>query len=215
MRAKTLAFVLVCCFVCSMPLFGELVTSGFIQITNPLPDGIFTLSGTGFNVTGHFSLGNWGVPQTCSICVENTALSVYGYESGNDFYHGTATINGSTFPYVTWGYLDALGHSIFEITGPSIVLNKGAGTYLSTFSFTGTLCGTIDSSGVCAAYLPSLEGSGQVAVQIESLIDQGQTLLWYTEATYTFLPTPEPGSFLLLGSGVLGLAGVIRRKMSL
>ena len=27
--------------------------------------------------------------------------------------------------------------------------------------------------------------------------------------------TPEPGSFLLLGSGVIGLAGVLRRKLSL
>jgi len=28
-------------------------------------------------------------------------------------------------------------------------------------------------------------------------------------------PTPEPGSLILLGSGVLGLAGVLRRRMSL
>jgi hypothetical protein len=28
-------------------------------------------------------------------------------------------------------------------------------------------------------------------------------------------PTPEPGSFLLLGSGVLGLAGMLRRKINL
>ena len=33
--------------------------------------------------------------------------------------------------------------------------------------------------------------------------------------TVTFYPTPEPGSLLLLGSGVLGLAGVIRRKLML
>jgi hypothetical protein len=31
--------------------------------------------------------------------------------------------------------------------------------------------------------------------------------------TVTFQPVPEPGSLLLLGSGVLGLAGVIRRKL--
>jgi PEP-CTERM motif len=30
-----------------------------------------------------------------------------------------------------------------------------------------------------------------------------------------FTPTPEPSSMLLLGSGVLGIAGVIRRKMNL
>ena len=214
MRTMTLVFVLVCCSVCSMPLFGELVTGGSIQITGALPSGIFTLSGTSFNATGNFSIGNWGATQ-CNPCVENTVLGVYGYESGNDLGNGTATINGNTFPYVTWGDLNAHGPSIFMITGPSIVLSKGAGTYVSTFSFTGSLCGTIDPSGVCAASLPSLTGSGQVDVQIESFISNGQDVLEYTQASYTFLPTPEPGSFLLLGSGVLGLAAVIRRKVSL
>jgi len=31
--------------------------------------------------------------------------------------------------------------------------------------------------------------------------------------TVTFYDTPEPSSLLLLGSGALGLAGVIRRKL--
>jgi len=30
----------------------------------------------------------------------------------------------------------------------------------------------------------------------------------------TVAQTPEPGSFVLLGSGLLGLAGVIHRKLS-
>jgi PEP-CTERM motif-containing protein len=32
--------------------------------------------------------------------------------------------------------------------------------------------------------------------------------------TYNSGTTPEPGSFILLGTGVLGLAGVIRRKLN-
>ncbi len=38
---------------------------------------------------------------------------------------------------------------------------------------------------------------------------------WAVGAQYTnyaFLPTPEPGSLVLLGSGALGLVGVLRRK---
>jgi hypothetical protein len=96
--------------------------------------------------------------------------------SGNAFVGGgAAIINSIPFSNVNWGDLNAQGPSIFIITGPGIVLNNGAGTYLGSFSFTGSLCGTIDFSGVCAANLPTLTGSGQVAVQILSYVDNGQT----------------------------------------
>ncbi len=32
---------------------------------------------------------------------------------------------------------------------------------------------------------------------------------------FAFTPTPEPGSLVLLGSGVLGLAGLLRRRLPL
>ncbi len=214
MRVVTVIFWLVCLSFCSVPLFGATISSGSIQITGIEPTGTFSLSGSTFVATGAFVDGNWG-PTHCNPCAENTVLSVDGIEVGNDFGTGSATINGNSFPSVNWGDLNALGYSIFDITGPGIVLNMGAGTYTGTFSFTGSLCGTIDSTGACAADLPTLTGNGQVAVQIGSVVDNGLTLLFYTQATYTFLPTPEPGTLLLLGSGVLGLAGVIRRKISL
>jgi hypothetical protein len=35
----------------------------------------------------------------------------------------------------------------------------------------------------------------------------------YWGANFGWAPTPEPGSLMLLGSGVVGLAGVLRRKL--
>lgn len=215
MRAMRLAFCFVCLSVCSMPLFGDVVTSGSIQTTGIAGFGTFTLSGSNFDASGGFDNGNWG-PTSCSPCTPGSILSVDGLVSGNAFVGGgAAIINSMPFSNVNWGDLNAQGPSIFMITGPGIVLNNGAGTYVGTFSFTGSLCGTIDSSGVCAANLPILAGSGQVAVQVTSYIDNGQTFLNYEQATYTFQPAPEPQSLLLFGSCVLGLAGVIRRRFDL
>lgn len=213
MRAIILAFCLICVSVCCVPLFGE-VTSGYIQITGDIPVGYFNLSGTAFNVEGGFGSGNWA-PTYCSYgCSEGSVLSVNGIEIGNDFGGGgSATINGTNFSHVNWGDLNAYPASTFMVFGPGITLNHGAGTYFGTFDFFGSLCGTIDYTGQCAVDL-GLSGSGRVAVDIRSFTDNGQTILYFQQATYTFL-TPEPGTILLIGSGLVAVAGALRRKMNL
>jgi hypothetical protein len=215
MRAIRLVFWLVCFSLCSMPLVGSAVTTGSIHISGAEPPGTFTLSGTNFTATGGFSIGDWGLD--CTFCYPGTVLNVNGIAMGDEFGTGSATINGRTFPKLSWGDPLMLGSSSFVITGPGIVLNRGDGTYFGPFSFTGSLCGIMPPSGVCVADLPSLTGNGQVAVQILSYSYPNgfNTLLLTYQATYTFQSTPEPSSLILFGSGVLGLAGVIRRKINL
>ena len=212
MRAIVQIICISCTLVCCIPAIGGEVTGGYIQITGGIPVGRFSLSGRGFDANGGFGFGAWA-PLACRYgCKEGTLLSVNGYELGNDFDDGSANVNGISFPNVVWGDLNAQGPSIFMVTGPSIVLNHGAGTYFGTFSFAGSLCGTIDYTGECAAYLPSLGGSGKVAVELDSFTDyNGELLLSFQQATYTFL-TPEPGTITLLGSGILGFAGVLCRR---
>ena len=212
MRPYILAFCLVCVSVCCVPLFGQ-VTSGYIQITGDIPVGYFNLSGTGFNVEGGFGSGNWA-PTYCSWeCAEGSVLSINGIEEGNDFGGGgSATINGIYFPHVNWGDLYAQQASLFMVYGPRIALNHGAGTYFGSFDLVGSLCGTIDYTGQCAVDM-GLSGSGRVAVDMGSFIDNGQTVLYFQQATYTFL-TPEPGTILLIGSGLVAVAGVVRRRMN-
>ena len=217
---------LLCFGLCISQVFGAVITSGSIQITglNGSGLGTFTLSGTGFTAMGEFVLGNWG-PAFCASpgdsiggCPAGTLLSVNGTEIGNDFSGGpgnSATIGSVTFPTVAWGDLNALGPSDFSITGLPILLNTGAGNYVSTFSFTGSLCGTVAPYGLadpCAANLPTLTGSGTVVVQIILSGDPVRPLE-YVQATYTF-SVPEPSTIVPVGLAMaLMFFPAIRRRM--
>jgi len=200
---QTLLLVGFC--ISAQNLCGGVITDGSIQITGHLPVGTFTLSGSDFTATGNFIFGSWG-PAYCLYCSQ---LSVAGYEVGNDFGHGPATIGATTFTTVNWGTLDAAGPSVFNITGPEIILNNGPGTYVAPFWFTGSLCGTLPGGGIpspCLANLPQLIGSGLVNVTV---IDVAGLGLQETAATYTFY-TPEPSSIVL--NATAGLIFLLRRR---
>ena len=62
----------------------------------------------------------------------------------------------------------------------------------------------------CTVDLPNLTGSGIVTVVLSPIV--GSTNLYVREEYYTF--TPEPSSLLLFGSGALGLANILRRKLT-
>jgi hypothetical protein len=206
---------LVCLSLCSSQLFSEVVANGDIGVTG---HGmvVFTLSGSGFTVTGDASnpFGSW--PSCLAGCLPGTLLSVDGGVEGNDFGQGTATVGTTYFPFVDWGDLFSEPGSLFLVTGPPIMLGDDGGTYTGTFSFTGNLCGTLDHGNPfhpCVVDLPALTGTGEVLMDMGSFVNNGQIYLNVTQATYMFT-TPEPSSLMLLGSGVLGLAGVIRRKIN-
>ena len=67
-----------------------------------------------------------------------------------------------------------------------------------------------------SGYADFFAGAGEEITSIELLNAGSFTFetdnLSYQEAPVSSTPTPEPGSFLLLGSGLVGLAGMLRRK---
>ncbi len=76
------------------------------------------------------------------------------------------------------------GPSDFFITGPDIPLPpNGVGTYVGTFTFSGTLCGVVYGPHNCDVYLPSMTGTGTVFVTIVRN-QTGQR--FETSALYTF-----------------------------
>jgi len=152
----------------------------------------------------------------CSYCSSTSVLDMSGKVVDTDFSWGSATVGGQYYPSLNWGGgWGPLPPTLFDIVGPAIALNHGFGTYSGKFYMNGSLCGITGSQGPCEVSVPRLVGGGIVSFDYTALPGQpgfGEV----QSATYTFTSpysTPEPASLLLLGSGVLGLAGLVRRKM--
>lgn len=207
MRQLTLVFAL----LSASQVFGATVTGGSIQVTGLLTSGRFALQGSFFDVNGGFTDGNWMALRACQPCLPGTNVSPFGYQVGEDFLTGTALVNGSTYPYVLWGYALALKGSTIQVDGPPIQIG-GAGVYTGTFTFTGQLCGTdgnLLGSDVCVVDLPVLTGSGRVDLRV---LDDVAGAVYIDQATYTF--TPEPASLVLAVSALTAL-GLLRSRFAI
>ena len=97
-------FTLLAMCVCVPQTFAALVTAGFIQVDNPalVSSGTFDLGGSNFHVTGSFGEGAWS---TCLPCAVGSAVGTSGGVIGNDIFHGSGTLNGATFPSISWATL--------------------------------------------------------------------------------------------------------------
>jgi len=147
------------------------------------------------------------------------------YANGGFLSNGTATVGGSAtvggtvsigsqltqinfvtlgtpgWVSVTTGTLSASGTAgLFDFTGGTITIKNGGGTSLfqGTFS-SGTVQTGLGGSVVVTGYVNGIA----VTTQLSSAgAVSGNTIV-----------TPEPGTLGLLGTGLVGLAGVVRRKL--
>lgn len=71
-----------------------------------------------------------------------------------------------------------------------------------------------NTNGTWTNYTFTETGTGNDTVSFAFRDDPGYIALDNVSVTQTTGTTPEPSSLLLMGSGVVGLAGVIRRKMA-
>ncbi len=190
-KAILVVFWFVCFCACSTQLIAQTTTHGTITTVYPFEATQFTLTtvppggnAVVWTLTGEFDNLNTSFA-LCNPC--SSMISVNGLVVGNDFQGGTASLGvpqTTYYPSVNWGSLNAPGPSIFTVTGPDVTGVVNPGNYVSTFSFTGALCGVIVPFQ-CAVNLPNLASSGTGIVYVivgRNAIGQ----LYETSVTYAF-----------------------------
>jgi hypothetical protein len=151
----------------------------------------FTVSSPA-TMTG-FDFGAWNFPGDQAVTVD---WSIGTSFFGSDVASGTASLSNA------FQFTNGLGFDIYNSTASGLSVALGTGTYYLTLANATTLQGNPmywdQNSGPSLAMDSAL---GSVPSESFNIYGGGTS-------------TPEPGTFLMLGSGVLGMAGLLRRKLN-
>ena len=152
-----------------------------------------------------------------SFGVTNTGLSDQSYS-----YDWTAPYSGGPFQFAEVFYTDTLGH--VGHTGVSTVTGDLPGGYVMQAFVNGNLVASMGAGCSATAALPcgspapflvdtkiAAAPSGTLDLKFGFTLSGHSVFNWQAEEDLS--PVPEPASLVLLGSGLMGLAGYIRLKL--
>ncbi len=125
-------------------------------------------------------------------------------------YRETGCCGGLNFYY--WSYDYSPGGS-FTLLGPGYTFN---GTFTSGYGYGQSEDGGPDEEALTLDMYFSGQWNGPNGPKeagFMQLVEGGPYPDIEGTATLNFAPAPEPGSILLFGSGILGLASILRRKL--
>lgn len=166
--------------------FSGLPTTGFPPLTSPYTEGGFTVT----NTAGQYYAGD-----------------AFGDPTPDLFeYEGASTIT-----------VVASGGGDFTFLDMDLANYSASGTYTFTGSLDGStvfsLTGDIAGADTFSAYASpnALAPIDELTVTLDNA--QGESDLDNITVN-AIASTPEPSSFLLLGSGLLGVAGMLRRRFA-
>ena len=151
-----------------------------------------------------FTLGVWEFPGDTMSSVQWSITS--GENSGTVFGSGTTSGSNLTDQFIS---TNQFGYDIDKISVSGLNLNLNAGTYWLNLQNAAVPSGNPvfwdENSGVGC---PSPGCPSQASESALGTIPSEAFAIYSTQGT-----TPEPSSIMLFGSGILGLAGILRHKL--
>ena len=190
--------------------FGQAFTGGAAGLT--LGNGPFTL-GWSFDVTNPITVTNLAVYH------DNGVGLLESHDVGIWDGAGTLIVSATVIPADPC-LVDQLGFQEWCIVGVRAVLAPGTYTIgavwnnsLDPMIFPGTLVGEgiANVNGPSVVFLQNEFIAGGVLT--DPINTTGDTMSYFGP-NFAYSSVPEPGTLIMLGTGVLGLAGALRRKIN-
>jgi hypothetical protein len=104
------------------------------------------------------------------------------------------------------------GFTCYDFSGGSVTVKRGSTTVFTDVLEGGSVQKGSDSTDISATLLPHAGTVGQ-GTAVATLVFNGHTVNTGSSDISFATTIPEPGTLALLGTGLIGLAGMARRKL--